>query len=200
MSDPTETPRRGRPKTLDRLAVVETAMNAYWEDGPNAVSLNAICQRAGVSKPSLYREFGNDDGLARAALEHYGAKVLGAVLSTLGGEMPFADKIRAVAKLATGDDVHAHGCLFVKMRAGKRQMGPQTQALIEAMEQVALEAYADALNAAHSTGEWSGAIPVDLAARYLQEQIGLALDQRARGEDPAETLDLALSVVLGTDR
>jgi hypothetical protein len=53
---------------------------------------------------------------------------------------------------------------------------------------------AKVLTEARERGEWSGSIPDALGAQYLHAQIGLALDQRARGEDPKATLALALSV------
>ncbi|MEL7345801.1 MAG: hypothetical protein AAFN59_13260, partial [Pseudomonadota bacterium] len=39
-------PSRGRPKTFDSDHVVSVAMQAYWQDGQAAVSLNSVCQRA----------------------------------------------------------------------------------------------------------------------------------------------------------
>ena len=174
--------------------MLDVAMHAYWEEGPTEVSLNTICRRAGVAKPSVYKEFGSNDGLTSAALEAYAQCVLTKVLGILGGDGSFAEKITGVAALAAEDDTHKNGCLFVKMRAVKPQMGESTQALITAMEEMALEAYAKMLTEAQTSGEWVGNIPVHLGAAYLQAQIGLALDQRARGEDPKDVLALALSV------
>lgn len=180
---------------MQKAAVLDIAMRAYWQEGPAEVSLNAICQRAGVSKPSVYREFGNEDGLTHAALEIYAQCVLAQVLEVLGGEGSFAERINRVAYLAAEDVTHMQGCLFVKMRAVKGRMGDATQALISAMEAMAIEAYTKALTEARATGDWSGSIPVPLAAQYLHEQIGLALDQRARGKDPKAMLALALSAL-----
>jgi len=194
MSDSSQKPARGRPKTLRKADVVDVAMRAYWEDGPTEVSLNAICQRAGVSKPSVYREFGNDDGLTSAALEHYAQCVLAEILNILGRDGGFADKIRDVARLVAEGAEYEGGCLFVKMRAAKPRMGEKTQALIDAIDRMALDAFAKVLAEARERGEWSASIPDALGAQYLHAQIGLALDQRARGEDPKATLALALSV------
>ena len=158
------------------------------------MSLNAICQKAGVSKPSVYREFGNDDGLMHAALSQYTEKVLGKTFTIVQGDADFASKINQLVQLVAEDGLHDDGCLFVKMRAVKAQLGPKTQQLIETMDLMGMEAFSTVLTEARAAGTWSGDIPVDLGARYLQAQIGLALDQRARGEDPKETLALALSV------
>ena len=64
---PTVTPAkaRGRPRTLQRDHVINVAMESYWVSGPSNVSVNDICKRANVSKPGLYREFGNEDGLQK---------------------------------------------------------------------------------------------------------------------------------------
>lgn len=192
-----ETPKargRGRPKTLKTADVAQTAMKAYWAHGPTEVSLNAICQQAGVSKPSVYRAFGNDDGLAHAALATYAETVLNHLSSIILEDDGFFSKIRRITYLTTEDALHEQGCLFVKMRAVRSQLGPKTQDLIAQIESQSIAALTEVLAKARAEGAWPGDIPVDLGARYLQAQIGLAMDQRARGEDPKATMALALSV------
>lgn len=81
------------------------------------------------------------------------------------------------------------------MRDVRAQMGPKTQALIKQIDSVAVEAFAKVLAEGRASGEWPGNISVDLAAQFLHAQIGLAFNQRARGENPKETLALALSVL-----
>lgn len=181
---------------MDKAQVLNVAVNAYWKDGPSQVSINSICQRAGVSKPSVYREFTNEDGLTCAALESYTQQVLVKVIGILQSDVSFADKIGQVAHLTAQDIQHEFGCMFVKMRAAKPQMGEKTQSLISQIDAMALEAFTQCLGAAREAGDWRGDVPVALGARYLHAQIGLALDQRARGEDPTKTLDIALSVFL----
>ncbi len=175
-------------------------MQAYLREGPAQVSLNSLCKKAGVSKPSLYREFGNEDGLACAALENYVQHVMVKVLETLTGAGSFADKIGRLSHLVAKDAQHENGCLFVKMRAAKSDLGAKTQSMIEKTESMALKAYAQFLNEARENGDWSGCIPVALGANYLYAQIGLAMAQRARGDDPKAVLELALSVFMQTDR
>lgn len=199
MTKTPEKPRRGRPKTLRKADVTDVAMRAYWAHGPADVSLNAICQQAGVSKPSVYREFGNDDGLAHAALSAYAENVLGKSLEITRSDASFSNKINDLMRLTTQGDLYEHGCLLVKMRAVQNRLGPKTQDLIKAVEQMGFEAFSTVLADARADGSWPGDTPVALGARYLQAQIGLALDQRARGEDPTDTLALALSVFGVTD-
>jgi TetR/AcrR family transcriptional regulator, copper-responsive repressor len=190
--------RPGRPITRNRAHVLETAMNAYWQDDRAAVSVNAVCALAGVSKPSLYRDFGSEDGLTAAVLEHYGQSVLVGVEALLSGPQSYGAKLDALVSFASDDPQMEAGCLFVKMRATRSRFGPQTQALLAAMEAHFQAQYERFFVEAAGRGEWRGGIATDLAASYLQEQIGLAVSQRAAGK-PSEAvrafLALAVSVL-----
>ena len=190
--------RPGRPITRNRAHVLETAMNAYWQDDRAAVSVNAVCALAGVSKPSLYRDFGSEDGLTAAVLERYGQTVLVSVEALLSSPQTYGTKLDALITFASDDPQMEAGCLFVKMRATRSRFGPQTQALLAAMEAHFLAHYARFFADAASRGEWRGGIATELAASYLQEQMGLAVSRRAAGKSPEAVralLELALSVL-----
>ena len=62
---------RGRPKKIDRIQVLDFVMISYWNDGPTNVSINDICKKSGISKPSLYNEFGSEDELQAGALHNF---------------------------------------------------------------------------------------------------------------------------------
>jgi len=177
--------------------VLDVAMNAYWHSDPADVSVNAICQMAGISKPSLYREFGSEDGLTRAVLDSYAERVLSAVFAILHGGRGLQATLAALIDFASADPRMETGCLFYKMRAGKHRLGPDTRARVEEIDAAAQAAYAAFLQKARDAGDWPDGLSVDAGAKYLGEQIALAITQRASGEDKArirEMLTLALSV------
>jgi len=177
--------------------VLDVAMTAYWQSDPADVSVNAICQMAGISKPSLYREFGSEDGLTRAVLDGYAERVLSAVFAIVRGGRGLRDTLCALIDFASDDPRMETGCLFYKMRAGKHRLGPKTRARVEEIDAAAQAAYAAFLQAARDAGDWPAEPPVEAGAKYLGEQIALAITQRASGEDPArirEMLTMALSV------
>ena len=80
---------RGRPKTLDRDRVLQTALIQYWSKGPANVSISDICNLTGASKPGVYREFGSDDGLKRPALTAYQEGPVARIYDTLTRNPPF---------------------------------------------------------------------------------------------------------------
>lgn len=68
--------RQGCPRTFDKSRVLDLACETYSTGNPADVLINAICKRAEVSKPAMYREFGNQDGLTEVAVEDYTECVL----------------------------------------------------------------------------------------------------------------------------
>ena len=177
--------------------VLDVAMTAYWRSDPADVSVNAICQMAGISKPSLYREFGSEDGLTRAVLDRYAEQVLSEIFVVLHGGQGLRETLAALIDFASADPRMETGCLFYKMRAGKHRLGPETRARVEEIDAAAQAAYAALLQAAREAGAWPDGLSVEAGATYLSEQIALAITQRASGEDPErirEMLTLALSV------
>src|SRR6056297_1616012 len=196
MSDDDSGPVRGRPKTMNAEKVLDVAMTAYWRGDPADVSVNAVCQMAGISKPSLYRAFGSEDGLTCATLDSYSKRVLSDVFAILQAGQGLRATLDALADFACVDPRMETGCLFYKMRAGKHRLGPETRARVEELDAGARAAYETFLRGCRDTGEWPAGVPVEAGARYLSEQIALAITQRAAGEDIAhirDMLSLALS-------
>jgi len=189
----------GRPRTADPDRILDVAVNAYWRDDPADVSVNEICKLARVSKPSLYREFGNEDGLTRAALDRYAELVLADIFSILEAGDGLQHTLDALVDFACDDPRMETGCLFYKMRSGKHRLGPQTRARVDELDAGGRAAYASFLRARRDAGEWVDGPSIEAGARYLSEQVALAFTQRASGEDPAQVRDsltLALSVFL----
>lgn len=177
--------------------VLDIAMTACWQTDPADVSVNAICQMAGISKPSLYREFGSEDGLMRAILDRYAERVLPSVLEIFQNKGELQATLDALVEFAAEDPSMETGCLYHKMRAGKHRLGPKTLARVEEIEATAATAYATFLHSCTGSDDWPGGLSVEVGAKYLHDQIALALSQRAHSEDPAtirEMLNLALSV------
>src|SRR5690349_4619622 len=63
-----------RPRNASRLElrtrIVHTASRLLHERGPGAVTTRGVAEAAGVQAPTLYRLFGDKDGLLDAVAEH----------------------------------------------------------------------------------------------------------------------------------
>ena len=64
MAEPTDV------RSATRTRVVEVAARLLQEQGPVAVTTRAVAEGAGVQAPTIYRLFGDKDGLLEAVAEH----------------------------------------------------------------------------------------------------------------------------------
>lgn len=64
MADPSDT------RSATRARVVDVAARLLQAEGPSAVTTRAVAEGAGVQAPTIYRLFGDKDGLLEAVAEH----------------------------------------------------------------------------------------------------------------------------------
>ncbi|MBB1344317.1 TetR/AcrR family transcriptional regulator [Pseudoalteromonas sp. SR45-6] len=196
MNSNTVKPVRGRPKTLDRDHILDVAMDSYWKDNIGNLSLNEICRRSGVSKPGLYREFSNEDGLMKAVLIRYQEQVLEPVQQMLNSDVPFREALDNLISFATSVNCHdesPNGCLFIKMRESRVHLGKETQAQIDFLEKQGLVFFKKWVERSKTKGEFSVDMSSEFAATYIDAQLSNASTQLARGVAP-ETVKKILLV------
>ncbi len=199
MSTPTSSKPRGRPRTLDRERVLAAAMLNYWQDEPGAVGVNEMCRRLGVSKPGLYREFGGEDGLMVAVLDHYWETVIQPSFQPLTTERPFAEVLRGVLLWLTEERGMPAGCLFAKMRTASAQLGPATSARVVVLRRDMRGAYQAWFERGLARSEVNAAIAPERAGYLLDTQLRTVQMLVSEGEPPGAVraqAELALACLL----
>ena len=184
MSGSRNQPTRGRPKTLEREQVLNTAVMCYWADSPSDVPISVICEKSGASKPGLYREFGSDDGLKEAALHAYSEIVSQRRYDILASDKPFDEALEALITHTVQDRKKAgvpSGCLLFTMRARREEFGPLTQAKIDRLREDSLNQYRRWIKLAKSNKQFRRDIPTDVAALYFDTQMGSAMRLQKEG-------------------
>ena len=174
----------GRPKTLDRDHIIKVAMESYWRDGPTAVSVNEICRRADVSKPGLYREFGNEDGLRSTVVQTYEMVVLSQLYQIFEGDQPFDDALAALTDLVLQDRQKMDlplGCLLQKMRGCRKELGPKTNDVIDATSIGTHSRLKDWVERAKHNGQLSEDISTETAAIYIDAKVSSAIMMQETG-------------------
>ncbi|MGN6761377.1 MAG: TetR/AcrR family transcriptional regulator [Leifsonia sp.] len=61
----------GRPRAFDIDEALDRAVVVFWSQGFEGASLDDLTTAMGISRPSLYRAFGNKEDLFYKALERY---------------------------------------------------------------------------------------------------------------------------------
>lgn len=111
-SDP---PRRGRPRTIDREAVLDRAVEVFWERGYDGTSLDDLTRVMGISRPSLYAAFGDKRQVFLAAIDAYAAGVGARPLAAFDAQQDVREAVRAFLRASIENNTakaHPWGCLI----------------------------------------------------------------------------------------
>jgi len=175
-------------------------MKSYWTQGFANVSLNKICRTTKTSKPAIYREFGGEDGLLEAVLQHYYDQVLVGVDKMFTSGMEFDEIIETWISVSLKDSAnrrHPPGCLFVAMSNAPVTLGPATRKSIESVREKVLAIYENWFERAKQTGQFNNDISSKRAALYLHAQFCHAMARNAVDEPVEITKDvLGLAVAI----
>lgn len=171
-----------RPRTWDRDAVLDRAVDAFWATGYAATSVRDLLEATGVPPASLYAEFGDKDGLFLAAVERYIEVNRGWYERTLGdGTEGLGSLRRHFGSYAFEGDTR--GCLLVNALGERAGIPEEAVERMDAFFGWVRERYEGHLRAAERAGELrAGADPRELAAALLAFDEGLAVAGRLPGE------------------
>jgi AcrR family transcriptional regulator len=192
----------GRPKTFDRDHVLNVAIQAYWQEGVSAVSLNSVCQRANVSKPSLYKEFGSEDSLKQAVIIDYHNMTLAPLYEMLAEDQPFDASLEVLITYILRDHKEhgmPNGCLFIDMCQCRAQLGEVTGKQVDQFRELSLKIFEEWIARAKTNGQFKSSIPAQTAALYIDAQIASIMNMQRQGtaaKDVSAAFRLALSVLV----
>ena len=188
---------RGRPKTLDREYLLNISMDAYWKEGFEKISLNEICKRAHVSKPGVYREFGNDDGLIKEVLVHYEKQVLMQIHQIFKEGKPFCEVLNRYIDILTTNSPNLNGCLFLRTRDSNYPLGEKTTKQIELIQEQFSLSFTRWIDEAKQNNEFPLDISTHLAVNYIDAQVSIAMTKIYHGTKVSlvkDMLTLAFSI------
>jgi AcrR family transcriptional regulator len=86
-----ENGRRAVPDMTARI--LDAAAALYLERGRSETTLSAIAQRAGVSRPSVYKHLGDADGVAHALIDRELARFFEEVVAVLFAQPTLRDRL-----------------------------------------------------------------------------------------------------------
>lgn len=111
-----ETPRkRGRPATINTEAAMQAIVEVFRSKGFAAVSLDDLSEATGLSRPSLYRAFGDKLAMYMGALDAFGHEVIKTAVPALTNEPNLQNALTnfyaKMLEIYYRDDAVEPGCL-----------------------------------------------------------------------------------------
>ena len=112
-------PRRLRGEDR-RAALLDAAIELLAQDGLEAVSMDTVAARAGVSRPLVYKHFANRDDLLAEVYRQQAAQLDTTITAAVQQATGFEAKLRALVRAAMAAEA-THGPIFGPLRrAGAR--------------------------------------------------------------------------------
>ncbi len=144
----------GRPRTYTRDAVVEKAMGVFWQNGYKATSVSDIVRETGLNTASMYKEFGDKNGLFLEALEYYRGNVIGPRYQILVDNPNMAGVETFLRNVMTGAaKTEYKGCLMMNHLAQKHAISSDAAIQVGAFCDEIESLVKNALSNAQSDGD-----------------------------------------------
>jgi AcrR family transcriptional regulator len=191
--------KKGRPKTFDKHNADSIAMYTYWREGMDNVSLNEICRKIGESKPSVYREYGGENGLKASALKLYLDKRVNILAEFLFSENTFVENIKSALNFLINnhfDNEYSYPCLYNKESwFPSKAMSPECRKIIYEKDKEILLNLKNKLTEAIERGEVSSEVDIDVFTNYLHHQLKL-IATLSNNKVPKEILNGMVSLIM----
>ncbi|MGD8862266.1 MAG: TetR/AcrR family transcriptional regulator [Myxococcales bacterium] len=84
-------------------ALIDAAVGLFAEQGPAAVSVRAVAERAGVNHGLVHRHFGSKEELQRAVFDHLAARIAGSAAERMGDGGDPATVLRSALQAVTDE-------------------------------------------------------------------------------------------------
>ena len=136
MATSTDTPEtgrrgRGRPRTFDEEAVLDSLTALFWQQGYEATSVADIAECTGLNKSSLYNTFGSKQELFDRILDRYitnRVEMLAQIVDEAGDGIAALHAFLEMVRAETETEMGRYGCLAVNSSA---ELGGDTAEVAE---------------------------------------------------------------------
>jgi TetR/AcrR family transcriptional regulator, transcriptional repressor for nem operon len=175
-----------RPREFDEAAVLDVAMQCFWEHGFEGTSVRDLARKMGITGASLYNTFGDKRALYRRALNHYVDRSFGDRVGRFEHHLPPREAIRAFFNEIVErslSDTKAKGCMLVNTALEVAPHDPEFKRVV-AHVLIQVEGFFGRCAAA---GQRDGTIPTtqsaeDLGRLLMSVLLGIRVLARTRPE------------------
>jgi len=156
---------RGRPAAFDRETAVKAAMEAFWSNGFEAMSVSDLADAMAIRRSSFYNSFGTREAVFAEAVEAYRRIAPDAALAEIGPGEPVVPAVRRVFReicRVRAADAQGRGCLLVNSISQLVGVNEELGEKLEAAVAQAVWRYETLIRQAVAQGEF--AAPGDIPA------------------------------------
>jgi AcrR family transcriptional regulator len=165
-----------RPEKFD--AIVSAAKLLFWKHGIRRVSIEEICQEAGVSKMTCYKYFSNKTAIAKYLLEDMFESGLKAYKEIYNSAIPYEEKVKKLIESKMDNTHEMSQELFDDIYKYKDEELYNT---VEEVKTSLLRIYLDDFREAQKAGEIRADIKPELLLYFLNHFTEMLVDKKLVG-------------------
>lgn len=158
-----------RPRQFDEAALLEAAVQCFWDRGYEATSVQDLVRAGGVTAASLYNAFGDKRAIFRAALEHYVGTRLGERMRRCDA-LPPEQAIRGFFEEIVQASLHdsaLKGCMLVNSALELAPHDAEVRALVAGVLGRLERFFLRHVKAGQAAGSFTRALPAKVLAGHL---------------------------------
>lgn len=182
---------RGRPREFDEALVLDKALDAFWDRGYEATSLDDLAAATGLARASIYAAFHDKETLYVRTLDRFADRIRALFEeSSVGATQP----LDALARFFLGaiavyfSEGRPRGCLVMCTSVSPAASRPDIRAVLFATLQATERSFASAFSDAKKKGLLSSSVDPQLRAELAAATLhSIAL--RARAGDSRSRLE-----------
>ena len=191
-----------RQPEFERSEVLQKAMELFWERGYEGTSLNALLERTGVKRQSLYNAFGSKHELYLEALSRYRSGEGRMTVSPMMEQGPVRERLRRTYSNAIEEalcDPERKGCFIANATLELGTRDDATGRLVADNLRGSEALFTAALADAQKEGEIAeDKDPLALARHFVNTLYGLRVISKAT-QDREMLEDIAATALLVLD-
>ena len=180
----------GRPKLLDRDNIINIALNQYWIYGIDNVTISSIASLANTSRPGIYKEFIDEDGLKYEVLKKYtcmlkefvipqynSAKDIKTIYYHLHSTIGFNTDnkyFEGISQLKSILPKEVDGCFYENVKLKKHTLDNKTKREVDDFEKFRKNIFLKYLKELQETGQIISSLNIDEIYEFISAQLSLS--------------------------
>lgn len=187
----------GRPRAFEPTEALDRAVDMFWTHGYEGVDVDRIARAVNVTKPALYREFGDKASLLLKAVQRY-AEVNGApIMQAFLTEPDIHKAVRGFCEMTAkvGDGTARAGCMMAAASVGQSERVDDIRAFAASSLAASADLISGRFQAEIDAGRLSADISATVRGRALIDLSQGIMLRTKLGVPRAELLEDALSYV-----
>ena len=187
--------------------LLSTAVTLIWENSYGSISVDDICNRAGVNKGSFYYAFKSKSDLAAAAFEDHWNKKRGIMDEIFSSQVAPLERLEKYCDRIVQDQIDKHekfgkfcGCPFASIGSELSTQDEQIRKKAHDLSERSMKYLACTLRDAAAEGVLEAKDPIELAREIFCYSSGLIMQSKIENNpEPLKSLKKGVFRLLGVN-